>query len=292
ASADGRRFVVTAADTNRTLWRIPIGTGPAGESAASRVAAPTNGGRAPRIAAGYLLFVSSTGDHDTLWRLESGEATRVWSTPRARIIGGAAIAPDGERIAFVVEENGRRRLCLIRSDGSQLEVLPQPADPQGTPAWSPDGQCVAIAAIINGVAVLARVSADGRTCEPLLSRFVADPAWSPNGETIVYSGAEIGTTFQIQAVSADGREQADPNVTLSRGARRVVFLPGQNALVVLRGDMHHQNFAVIDLATGRERALTSFAGHFAIGDFDVSPDGREIVFEREQNNSHVVMIER
>jgi dipeptidyl aminopeptidase/acylaminoacyl peptidase len=81
-------------------------------------------------------------------------------------------------------------------------------------------------------------------------------------------------------------------VKRARGVRRVAFLPGGTTLVVLRGDMVHKNFWAIDLATGRERQLTAFGDDFAVGDFDVSPDGRELIFDREQDASDVVLIER
>jgi hypothetical protein len=41
-----------------------------------------------------------------------------------------------------------------------------------------------------------------------------------------------------------------------------------------------------------ERQLTDLPGSFVIGDFDVAPDGTEIVFERVQESSSVVLIER
>jgi len=44
--------------------------------------------------------------------------------------------------------------------------------------------------------------------------------------------------------------------------------------------------------TGTERQLTDLPASFVIGDFDVSPDGAEIVFARIQENSGVVLIER
>ncbi len=72
----------------------------------------------------------------------------------------------------------------------------------------------------------------------------------------------------------------------------MAFLPGQKALVVLRGEMNHKNFWLIDLDSGRERPLTNFGLDFVVGDFDVSPDGREIVFDREQDNSDIVLIDR
>ncbi len=81
-------------------------------------------------------------------------------------------------------------------------------------------------------------------------------------------------------------------VTLSRGARRLVFLPGTRSLVVLRGDISHKNLWAIDLDSGRERQLTDFGLGFDVSDFDVSPDGTEMVVEQIQERSEIVLIER
>ncbi|HLJ75426.1 MAG TPA: DNA-binding protein, partial [Thermoanaerobaculia bacterium] len=289
-SLDGRRLVVTVADTKRTLWRIPILDSVPDESAAAPVALPTNGARAPRIGRGYLLFISSTGEGDSIWKLANGSAKKLWNAPRGRIIGGMAISPEG-RIAFSAEAQGRRRMYAMNADGSDARVVAESLDAQGTPAWAPDGQ-IAVGATVNGKAGLVKVSADGRTVTPLETGFAADPVWSPDGASVLYSGPDVGTTFQIRGASAAGSVQPEPKITLSRGARRVVFFPGQRALVVLRGSMSDQNFWLIDLTTGRERPLTNFSRNFMIDDFDISPDGREIVFDRKQDSSDIVMIDR
>jgi Tol biopolymer transport system component len=292
ATADGRRLVVTVANPKQTMWRMPI-TDPVGEeSAVRRIAVPTSRGRAPRLGPGYLVYVSSRSDAEGIWKLADGTTTELWSVTGGRIIGGPAVAPDGRRIAFSVEERGRTRMYVMNSDGSATRMLPESLEPQGAPAWAPDGQSIAVAARIDGAPCLARVSVDAQTFVPLVSEFAADPAWSPDGASLVYSGPDVGTTFQIRMVSADGRPQPAPNITLSRGARRLAFLPGQRALVVSRGEMNHKNLWVIDLESGRERRLTNFGRNFVIGDFDVSPDGREIVFDREQDNSDIVLIDR
>jgi Tol biopolymer transport system component len=291
-SADGQRLVVTMANPKRTLWRMPITDHVTDESAATRVTVPTIGVRAPRLGQGYLLYVSSGNHAESIWKLVDGTATELWNVAGGRVIGGPAIAPDGRRIAFSAEERGRTRMYVMNSDGSAARTLPESLEPQGAPAWAPDGQSIAVAATINGAPCLAKVSVDGQTFVPLVSEVAADPAWSPDGASLVYSGPDVGTTFQIRVVSADGRLQSEPNITLSRGARRLAFLPGQRALLVLRGEMNHKNFWVIDLESGRERPLTNFGRNFVIGDFDVSADRREIVFDREQDNSDIVLIDR
>jgi hypothetical protein len=62
--------------------------------------------------------------------------------------------------------------------------------------------------------------------------------------------------------------------------------------VYLRGDMRHKNLWAVDLETGAERQLTNFEPGFSLRDFDVAPDGREIVVERMQEQSDIVLLER
>jgi acetolactate synthase small subunit len=62
--------------------------------------------------------------------------------------------------------------------------------------------------------------------------------------------------------------------------------------VFLRGDIEHKNLWLVDLETGAERQLTNLAADFDIRDFDISPDGREVVLERVQERSDVVLLDR
>jgi hypothetical protein len=45
------------------------------------------------------------------------------------------------------------------------------------------------------------------------------------------------------------------------------------------------------LETGVERQLTNVAPDFDIRDFDISPDGKDVVLERVQEHSDVVLID-
>jgi dipeptidyl aminopeptidase/acylaminoacyl peptidase len=80
-------------------------------------------------------------------------------------------------------------------------------------------------------------------------------------------------------------------MTLTRGARHLAFLPGGLALVFLKGEIQHKNLWLINLETGAERQLTNLPPDFDIRDFDISPDGREVVLERLQDRSDIVLLE-
>jgi tricorn protease-like protein len=60
---------------------------------------------------------------------------------------------------------------------------------------------------------------------------------------------------------------------------------------MLRGDIQHQDLWLIDLETGAERQLTHLAPDFNIRDFDISPDGRDVVIERVQEHSNVALLD-
>ena len=83
-----------------------------------------------------------------------------------------------------------------------------------------------------------------------------------------------------------------PQMTLTRGARHVcVHVPGQPAILMLRGEVRHKNLWSVDLDTGVEQQLTHFEPGFNIRDFDISPDGREIVIEQVQEYSDIVLLD-
>ncbi|HZY02823.1 MAG TPA: DNA-binding protein, partial [Anaeromyxobacteraceae bacterium] len=111
-------------------------------------------------------------------------------------------------------------------------------------------------------------------------------------DLVVYSGADVGTTFGVRAAKADGSAHPLPALTLTRGTRHLAFMSGGRALVVLQGEIRHKNLWLVDLDGGEQRPLTDLPPDFQVRDFDVSPDGREMVLEQVQEQSDLVLIER
>ena len=52
-----------------------------------------------------------------------------------------------------------------------------------------------------------------------------------------------------------------------------------------------QDFWLLDLATNETRPLTRLSDHGYLNTFDVTPDGKHIVFDRSRQNSDIVLID-
>jgi Tol biopolymer transport system component len=291
ASADARRLVATIASPKGMLWRLPIAGARAETSSARRIPLTTGNGSSPRLGAGYLLYVSSNGATDSIWKLQGDRATELWSASDTRIIGGPAIARDDGRLAFSIRQNGQTMLCVADADGTNARTITKSLELQGAPAWTPDGQSITVAVVADGSPRLFNVPLNGRSPTPLVREYSVDPVWSPDGDVVVFSGADIGTTFEIKAAKADGSAYPLPKLTLTRGARHLSFMPGRRSLVVLRGEIRHKDLWLIDLETGAQHQLTDVAADFDVGDFDITPDGNDIVLEQVQEHSDTVLLE-
>ncbi len=287
AATDGRRIVATLADPKVTLWRIPSGTA---VPEPSPLSLPTGRGVSPRLGSGYLLYVAPRDTGDSVWRLTDGRAAEIWSEPGARIIGGPAIAPDGQRLVLSVQQSGRTLLYTMNVDGTDRRVISSSLRLRGSPGWSADGESIVSAVDADGTPQVSRIALDGAAVT-LVREYSVDPVWSPGGDTIAYTGADIGPTFGVGAVTPTGARRPMPELLLPRGARRLRFLEGGRTLVALLGDMRHKDLWQIDLVTGARRRLTALPPDFDVRDFDVSADGREIVVQRLQEYADIVLID-
>lgn len=291
ASADGHRLVATRATTGLSLWRLHLEDSSEEASKPDRIQLTTATNFAPRVGSGYLLYVSALTTGDSIWRLAGGTARELWHGDDAKVLGAPAISADERQVVFSVLQRGKSLLYVADADGTNLRMVTDTLDLKGSPAWAPDGRSITTAADDHGLPHLFRVPLDGHAPSSILRDYSLDPAWSPDGQFAAYSGPDIGTTFSVKAVTDAGELHALPGLTLTRGARHLCFLSGGHALVFLGGGIQHKDLWLLDLETGVERQLTHLPEDFEIADFDISRDGHDIVLERAQERSDVVLLD-
>ena len=247
-------------------------------------------GVSPRFGLDSLVYRSSRSGTDGLGKVADGTVVELWSGLDGRVVAGPALEPESGRIAFTIQRPEQTRLYVMNEDGTGVRPLAESLDVRGTPAWSPDGRWITVGADIGSGPRLFAVPPDEGLPMLLVDEYSIDPAWSPDGEFLVYAGEETGPSFPLRAVTDDGSPYPLPELVLARGDR-YSFLQDGDTLVVLRGEVRNRNFSLVDLRTGQERALTDFGGAYTIQDFDVSSDGREIVFDSVAAASDVILIE-
>lgn len=118
-----------------------------------------------------------------------------------------------------------------------------------------------------------------------------NPVWSPDGRFIIYSEHHGGPEYQLKGVTPEKKPFPLPEITVRYEGYRYRFLPDGKALVLMLGYLRHQDFWFLDLATGRLRQLTNLRPGLDMRNFDVSPDGKQILFDRFRENSDVVLVD-
>jgi Tol biopolymer transport system component len=291
-SVDGRRLVATIGNAHSSVWRLQLGQE---HDAFVPEGGPTllsASGTTPRLGSDFLLYVASLGGRNAIWLSSHGASRAIWSSPGASVVGAPALAPDGRHLAFSVAENGKTRLYVMERDGTRLRLLSDSLVLRGNPSWTPDGTSVVSAVVREGEPRLMRFFLNGDAPLLLVSEYSLDAVWSPDGRFLIYSGPDVGTNIPLRAAGPDGRPFPLPGILLPRGARRVAFLRDAQTLIVLGGELGHKDFWLIDLASGARRMLARMPEDFDVRDFDVTASGSQIVFDRVQTQSQLVLIER
>jgi hypothetical protein len=292
ANADNTRLVATIADFRSELWRVSVASGGPPASKAEPIAPVTPSASGPRFGPSYIAYVSSDGARRGIWKYANGTASELWGDANVDRVGAPTISRDGRRIAFTVEKGGASQLYTMDSDGRNPKAVTRKLALRGDLAWAPDSQSILGAVVSEGEPRLAKIFLDATPPQLIVPDYSVDPVWSSDGKYFVYSGAQVATVFPLRASASDGRPYSLPGLILTIGARRVAFTRNSGSLVFLRGGIDRKDFWQFNPQTGAENQLTNLPAGFVIGDFDVSPDGAEIIFDRAKESSSIVLIER
>ena len=128
-----------------------------------------------------------------------------------------ALSPDGTRIAFSSDRDGRSfNLYAMDIDGQNVQQLTNNNAHESSPAWSPDGTRIAFVLgpdlTVGGVAYVSScrseiyvMNADGSGWWTHLTNAEGgtDPAWSPDGREIAFSSSRTGN-YEIYVMAVDG----------------------------------------------------------------------------------------
>jgi Tol biopolymer transport system component len=294
ASRDGRRVVTTVANPTVGLWRVPLHERQPGERDASSLEVPADRALSPRFAGTSMFYLSARGTGDGLWRVQDGQPIEVWKATNGALSEPAAVSRDGRRVAVVVRKDGKGQLTVMSADGTSPRTLAaaidiQGAAGQGSVDWSPDGAWIAAGGSDAQGAALFKIPVEGGAAVRLVAGRAVNPVWSPDGSVIAYVRAFVAGQGELSGVRPDGTSVELPHERLRQGGYR--FTPDGKSLIYLPNGASI-DFWSLDLATGATRQMTRLGDRGTLRTFDVTPDGKHIVFDRWRENSDIVLIER
>jgi serine/threonine protein kinase/Tol biopolymer transport system component len=293
ASTDGRRIVATVSHPTSTLWTVPILDRLADDRDAERYPVTTARALAPRFSGRSLFYLSASGAGGRLWRFDDGTVVEVWRDTDGTLSEPPAISSDGKRMALTVSRKGKREIIIVSIEGTNAKTVTTSFEPQGavgqsTVEWSTDSQWLIMGGGDERGPGLFKVLVDGGSTVRLSAGPATNPVRSPDGRLILYTGPFVAGRAPLQAMRSDGTPVKLPAVTVRQGAYR--FLPDGTGVVYLP-DLQSRDFWLLDLTTGTRRQLTRFSDRRRLETFDITPDGRRIVFDRQDENSDVVLID-
>jgi Tol biopolymer transport system component len=178
-------------------------------------------------------------------------------------------------------------------DGTNAQTLAPPFESQGavgqsTTDWSENDQWLIMGGSDERGPGLFKLSVDGQSVVRLSDGPATNPVRSPDGGLILYTGPFVAGRAPLQGMRRDGTPVRLPTMTVRQGAYR--FLPDGSGVVYLP-DLQSRDFWLLDLASGSRRQLTRFTDRRRLETFDITPDGRRIVFDRQDENWDVVLID-
>ncbi len=239
-----------------------------------------------------MFYLSSRSGADGLWSYRNGQALEIWKGSEGALQTPPAVSPDGKWVAIALKRDAKRQMHVIAADGTQLHPLSGGVDVRGAASWSPQGEWIVSAGRDREGEGLFKIPVDGGLPVRLAKGAFLDPVWSPRGDLIVYGGTQLFTSMPLLGVHPDGTPAKLPEITVLREGERARFLPDGTGLVYMRGNTPDgQGFWLLDLATMRSRSLTRLSNPAIMEAFDITPDGKQIVFDRMRENSDILLID-
>jgi serine/threonine protein kinase/Tol biopolymer transport system component len=293
SSRDGRRVVATVANPTASLWRVPLLDRLADDRDIQPYLPPTTRALAPRFAGTSFFYLSASGTGDGLWRVQNGQASEVSKGVHGAVSEPPAVSRDGSRVAIIARHEGKRHLVIVSADGRSSRTLAPSLDIEGaagqsTADWSPDGTSIVAGGRDGQGPGLFIIPVDSGMPVRIVTGRAVNPVWSPDGHVIVYAGKFFTGQVQLLGVRPDGTAVDLPAVRARPGGYR--FLPDGTGMVYLPF-IPSLDFWLADFNTKTSRQLTRLSNQGGLATFDITPDGKAIVFDRSRENSDVVLID-
>ena len=289
------RLIASVAIPTSSLWTVPISNRIQSEADVTRLPIPNARALSPRAASDYLLFLSSRGGGDGLWKLKDNAVAELWKGTEGGVVAAPAVSGDGMRICFSYPTQGRSHLYLMNSDGLNVRLLTDSFDVRSPASWSRDGKWVVVAGNDGQGTYVFKVSVEDGAAIRLIDTVSYNPVWSPNGTNhrLFRTAARVDVPDKGGHARQNTRSTARYPGLLCHGHTIQIRSRWYRTHFRQGRPLHrrYSKFLRDQPAHRQERQMTDLKTSVQMRTFDVMPDGKQIVFDRLRQNSDIAMID-
>ena len=281
-------------------------------SSQERLTAYTRGNFWPRVApdGGRVVYHSDRTGNWEIWRLDrlTGEERKLTEDDATDVMPDWS--PDGEEIAFMSNRGGAFHVWTMKADGTAVRrvteeavqrVLANSGITSNNPRWSPDGRTIAYLSLGERGYALLQVPREGGPSRTLLEG-VTFFDWYPDGRHVVYTrpAADGSGRRELVAINLESKKEIVLNVG---AATEPVVSPTGDGVTYAHAASHMgQELYLLSLIppgsatelprpAGEPVRLTRGEGIWHVHNGGFSPDGRAVVFVRDEDRGDIQLIE-
>jgi len=202
-------------------------------------------------------------------------------------------SPDGSKIVFCSNRDGKNEIYVMDADGSNVKRLTNNLANDAIPRWSPDGNKIVFDSDRDGNQEIYVMDADGGNQIRLTKNGAIDSgaSWSPDGGKIAFASNrdnDYPYNFDIYVMNADGGDlkrlvedpEYDAEPRWSPDGSAILFVTGRTG-----------NFDVYTMAPDGSNQKNLTADSFAADGAPAwSPDGSNIAFATNRDGNGEVYI--
>ena len=252
-------------------------------------------GGVPGIAQTQIAFVSDRSGNKEIWVMDYDGHGQRQITREGLICLTPRWSPDKSRLAYTAFERAsassevtRTAIHLYSLVMNRRLAFPYLGGTTTTPAWSPDGQELALSSSRTGDHEIYVVASDGGRLRRLTYSAGVDisPAWNPvTGKQIAFV-SDRGGSPQIYLMDADGANVE--RLTTGEGYAVSPAWSPNGQMIAFAWQRNNSNFDlyVMDVATRQTVQLTHDAGRNEQPTW--APDGRHLVFQSTRSGRNQI----